>query len=125
MRLTRLHWDGLFAEAYTTIGGLEPAEDAFIAGVLAAWRDLRSVEDPDQLEALLRDQVARRSAAEAGRHPPPPVAPRNPAELASAFEIDVEPHLPERTVDELTDLLPRTAQRPAWRVRLNALLRLR
>jgi len=119
LRLTSEHWDGLFAEAYGILGGLEPAEDAFVAGVLAAWRDLRGIQGPEGLEGLLRDRVTRVSLAEAGRHPGPVASPRDPASPTAAFEIDVAPHLPERAVDELTERLRHTGQLPAWRLRWN------
>ena len=115
-RLTRVLWDDLFADAYRVVRNLEGAEDAFLDGMAAGWRDVRSIDDPGQLETLLGDHVARAAEVEARRHSrltvPGPELP-----------IDIAPHLPDRLVDQLIERLRRQGQVPGWRMRLRGVLR--
>ena len=52
--LMRTRADHLFAIAHRILRDVDRAEDAFQDALVIAWRDLRSLRDPDRLDAWLR-----------------------------------------------------------------------
>jgi RNA polymerase sigma-70 factor (ECF subfamily) len=52
--LMRSRADHLFAIAHRILRDVDRAEDAFQDALVIAWRDLRSLRDPDRLDAWLR-----------------------------------------------------------------------
>jgi RNA polymerase sigma-70 factor, ECF subfamily len=52
--LMRGRADHLFALAHRILRDVDRAEDAFQDALVIAWRDLRSLRDPDRLDAWLR-----------------------------------------------------------------------
>lgn len=60
--------DRLLAIAYRILRDLQQAEDAVQVALVAAWRDLPGLRDPDRFEAWLTRLLVRACYAEARRH---------------------------------------------------------
>lgn len=59
--------DRLYAVAHLALRDTDAAEDALQEALLRAWRDLRSLRDPEKLDAWLSRLVARACVDEARR----------------------------------------------------------
>jgi RNA polymerase sigma-70 factor, ECF subfamily len=64
-RLARAVGDGLFQVAYRILRDLDSAEDAVQRALVAIWRDLPQLRDPDRFEAWAYRVVTRTSLEEA------------------------------------------------------------
>jgi RNA polymerase sigma factor (sigma-70 family) len=64
-RLARSVGDGLFQVAYRILRDLDSAEDAVQRALVAIWRDLPKLRDPDRFEAWAYRVVTRTSLEEA------------------------------------------------------------
>ena len=67
MDLVRSRGDRLFAIAYRILRSVDRAEDALQDALVIAWRDLRSVRDPDRVDAWLNRVVTNVCIAHASR----------------------------------------------------------
>ena len=65
--LIRVRGDWLFAVAQRILRDVDRTEDAVQDALVIAWRDLRSLRDPDRFDAWLRRLLVRSCIAEARR----------------------------------------------------------
>ena len=65
--LVRSTGDRFFALAYRILRDVDRAEDALQDALVIAWRDLRTLRDPDRFDAWLRRLLVRSCIAEAQR----------------------------------------------------------
>src|SRR5262245_730181 len=66
--LTRRSVDKLYAIARLIVRDDDQAEDATQEALVAAWRHIRSLRDPDRFDAWLRRMLVRACYREAGKH---------------------------------------------------------
>ena len=88
--LARLSIDRLYAIARLILRDSQRAEDATQEALVAAWRDLSSLRDPDRFEAWLRQLLVRACYREARRDQ---ARTRREAKVASLGGIDPDPAL--------------------------------
>ena len=65
--LVRSRGDRLFAIAYRILRDVDRAEDALQDALVIAWRDLRSLRDPDRFDAWVHRLLTNVCIAQAGR----------------------------------------------------------
>ena len=65
--LVRLRGGRLFAIAHRILRDVDRAEDALQEALVIAWRDLRSLRDPDRFDAWVHRLLTNVCIAEAGR----------------------------------------------------------